>query len=402
MTKLNLNAAVISALPKLEQGQSIFWDAKLKGFGVRLTKSAASYICEARVKGRTRRVTVAPVGTLTVAEARKEAQKQLGQMATDVDPNKVKAEARAKGITFGEAKTKFLNKTKLSENSRYDYGRVFAAYFSDWEKRELQSITPQMFAKRFTKLQKDSGQATANKALRVFRSMWNYTRTVNLVDGMPILPECPIFIVMAEGAYEEVERRNTTVHEALPQWFAALADLDAPRIRDADRAAGRRFRDYAELCLRTGLRASEAASMRCEDVDFADNTFTVRNTKNGTDHTLPIVPQIAEILERSIAGRTTGYVFPAKTKTGHLGQPQKLLVRTRETMGQHWSMHDLRRSFATIATMLKIDGYTLKTLLNHSRKNNDVTLGYVNLSADDLRHDMQRINDKIDKVAKAD
>ena len=141
--------------------------------------------------------------------------------------------------------------------------------------------------------------------------------------------------------------------------------------------------------------------MRCEDVDFEGNTLTVRGTKNGTDHTLPIVPQIAEILERRIAGRRSGYVFSANTKTGYMGQPQKLLRRTRKSMGQHWNLHDLRRSFATIAITLKIDGYTLKTLLNHSRKHNDVTLGYVNLTADDLRHDMQRINDEIDNLAQA-
>ncbi len=401
MALQTLNSSVIQALPNPDHGQKVYFDTKLKGFGVRVTQNAKTYICESRVKGRKRRVSIAPVGTLTVAEARKEAQKQLGMMATDVDPNKLKAEQRAKRITLGEAKTKFLEKPKLGSKTRYDYSRVFNAYFSDWNKRELQSITPQMFAKRFTKLQKENGQATANKALRVFRSMWNYTRTVHLIDGTPVLLECPLFIVTAERAYEEVERRTTTVHEALPQWFSALADLDAPTIRDADKAAGRRFRDHATLCLRAGLRTSEAASMRCEDVDFEGNTLTGRGTKNGTDHTLPIVPQIAEILERRIAGRRSGYVFSANTKTGYMGQPQKLLRRTRKSMGQHWNLHDLRRSFATIAITLKIDGYTLKTLLNHSRKHNDVTLGYVNLTADDLRHDMQRINDEIDSLAQA-
>ena len=63
MPKLNLNAAVMAALPKPDRGQEIVWDAKLRGFGVRLTRSAATYICESRVKGRTRRVTLAPVGT---------------------------------------------------------------------------------------------------------------------------------------------------------------------------------------------------------------------------------------------------------------------------------------------------------------------------------------------------
>lgn len=396
MTKLNLNAAVISALPKPEQGQSIFWDAKLKGFGVRLTKSAASYICEARVKGRTRRVTVAPVGTLTVAEARKEAAKQLGMMATDVDPNKVKAEARAKGITFGDAKTQFLAKPKLGDKTRYDYSRVFTAYFSDWNKKELQSITSDMFAKRFTKLQKENGQATANKALRVFRSMWNYTRLKNLVDGQPTMPPCPLFVVKADELEKKLEPREDTVLEALPQWFDCLENLDTA----AHRAAGDAFRDYVQLLLRTGLRASEGAAMRWESVDLDAGTFTVRNTKNGSDHTLPIASQVAAILERRHNGQTEGYVFPADGRTGHLGQPRKYLDKHRTAMGLHWNLHGLRRSFATVATIAKIDGYTLKALLNHSRKTNDVTLGYVNLTTEDLRKPMQAISDRIDKIGK--
>lgn len=396
MTKLNLNAAVISALPKPEQGQSIFWDAKLKGFGVRLTKNAASYICEARVKGRTRRVTVAPVGTLTVAEARKEAQKQLGQMATDVDPNKAKAEARAKGITLKEAKTKFLAKPKLGDKTRYDYSRVFTTYLSDWNKKELQSITSDMFAKRFTKLQKENGQATANKALRVFRSMWNYTRLKNLVDGQPTLPPCPLFVVKADELETKLEPRKDTVLKDLPQWFACLENLDTA----AHKAAGDAFRDYVQLLLRTGLRASEGAAMRVEDVDFENNTLTVRKTKNGSDHTLPMVPQIAEILKRRIGARTRGYVFPANNKTGYLGQPRKYLDKHRAAVGLHWNLHGLRRSFATVATIAKIDGYTLKALLNHSRKTNDTTLGYVNLTTEDLRKPMQAISDEIDKLGK--
>lgn len=399
MTKQTLTAASIADLPHPETGQKFIWDTKQSGFGLRVTPGAKAFIVQNRVGGKTRRVKLANVGTLTVAEARKQAAKQLGEMASGQDPNAAKAKAKAKGITLAQAVTKFLAKPKLAEKSRYDYGRVFITYFADWNDKPLKDITPDMFSKRFARLQKDNGQATANKALRVFRSMWNYTRIVHLVDGMPVLPECPLFIVKAENAYSETERRTGTVLDTLPAWFAALAGLDNDMLRNTDRAAGCTFADYATLLLRTGLRASEAASMRCEDIDLAGGTLTVRDTKNGTDHTLPTVPQVAEILERRMAGKTEGYLFPANNKTGFLGQPRKLLDRTRQTMGQHWNLHDLRRSFATVATTLKIDGYTLKTLLNHSRKSNDVTAGYVNLNADDLREDMQRINNRIDELA---
>lgn len=64
MPQILLNASVIDALPKPETGQRIYYDSKLPGFGVRITKSAKSYIAEARASGRKRRVTIASVGVL--------------------------------------------------------------------------------------------------------------------------------------------------------------------------------------------------------------------------------------------------------------------------------------------------------------------------------------------------
>jgi len=75
MVKVNLNASVIAELQLSPRGQTIVWDTKLKGFGVRLTKSAKSFICESRVAGRTRRVTIGSTNLFRVAEARKEAKK---------------------------------------------------------------------------------------------------------------------------------------------------------------------------------------------------------------------------------------------------------------------------------------------------------------------------------------
>ena len=45
-----LNSSVISELPFTESGQKIHFDAKVRGFGVRVTKSSKTYICEGRVE----------------------------------------------------------------------------------------------------------------------------------------------------------------------------------------------------------------------------------------------------------------------------------------------------------------------------------------------------------------
>lgn len=57
-------------------------------------------------------------------------------------------------------------------------------------------------------------------------------------------------------------------------------------------------------------------------------------------------------------------------------------------------MHDLRRTFITIAESLDIPAYALKRLLNH-KMNGDVTAGYIMLDVERLRNPMQMIADHI-------
>ncbi len=60
-------------------------------------------------------------------------------------------------------------------------------------------------------------------------------------------------------------------------------------------------------------------------------------------------------------------------------------------------MHDLRRTFITIAESLDIPAYALKKLLNH-KMTNDVTAGYIVADVERLRIPMQKITDYLKKV----
>lgn len=57
-------------------------------------------------------------------------------------------------------------------------------------------------------------------------------------------------------------------------------------------------------------------------------------------------------------------------------------------------MHELRRTFITIAESLDIPAYVLKRLMNH-KMSNDVTAGYIIVDVERLRKPMQLITDYI-------
>ena len=66
--------------------------------------------------------------------------------------------------------------------------------------------------------------------------------------------------------------------------------------------------------------------------------------------------------------------------------------------GITFTLHDLRRTFITVAESLDIPAYALKRLLNH-KMSNDVTAGYIITDVERLRIPMQRITDYMLRTA---
>jgi len=73
-------------------------------------------------------------------------------------------------------------------------------------------------------------------------------------------------------------------------------------------------------------------------------------------------------------------------------EPRKQMARVIQESGVHFTIHDLRRTFITVAESLDISAYALKRLLNH-KMSNDVTAGYIIKDAERLRAPMQKITD---------
>jgi len=70
------------------------------------------------------------------------------------------------------------------------------------------------------------------------------------------------------------------------------------------------------------------------------------------------------------------------------------VVKARTISGIYFSIHDLRRTFITIAESLSIREYTLKRLMNHKNAR-DVTAGYIIKEIESLRQPMEKISNFI-------
>ena len=69
------------------------------------------------------------------------------------------------------------------------------------------------------------------------------------------------------------------------------------------------------------------------------------------------------------------------------------------TMMPDWITYDLPRTYLTTAESLDLNAYTLKALANHRQPRDDVTGGYLKLTAERLRAPAQQVEDKLLKLA---
>jgi integrase len=154
------------------------------------------------------------------------------------------------------------------------------------------------------------------------------------------------------------------------------------------------IRDYLLLVQFTGLRKEEAACLAWSNIDLRAKTLTVKDTKNHLDHILPLSDLLFDMLQRRKVEAVNEYVFHGANGVGRIVEQRKQMIRVTEESGVSFIIHDLRRTFITIAESLDISSYALKRLLNH-KMNNDITAGYIINDVERLRAPMQKITDHL-------
>jgi integrase len=397
MPNLHLTKTAVESLPNSEARVAFYRDTRLPGFGLRISGATKAFFVEKRVNGRTVRVTLGRYPHLTPDLARNRAQVVLGQMALGVDPIATKRATRAAAVTLREALSEYLAARKsLKPRTRSEYERECRIAFGDWLDRPLAVISRDAVTQRHARHGAEHGKAAANRAFRVLRAICNFARArFEGLDGAPLLPANPVERLTQTRAWFKEVRRQTIVNaEQLPAWFEAVEALG----ERADN--GSVVRDYLLVLLFTGLRREEAARLRWSDIDLKARTLTIPDTKNGKPHTLPLAPYVSELLIRRRSLGILPFVFPGDGQTGHLIETRRHLKRVRASSCVYFTLHDLRRTFATIAAGI-VPAYALKALLNH-RSGGDVTAGYVVASAEHLRGHADRVAERILALAGKD
>ena len=388
---MKLNKSNVDAIVLTEKGQAIHRDSDLIGFAVRATTKSKSYIVERRHEGKLYRVTIGKTNEITPVEAKKKAQTILADIANGEYEKKKES---SNEVTLEQAFDLYLKQRKLKPLSINTYHHCIDTFLSDWKSKPIFDISKKDVFDRFIKLTEYS-PTQANLTLKMFGSIWRFAQVHWSTDENPILKHNPIDVIPAKRGWNKTKARTRHLDESnIHVFYNAVLNYFTERSLYDD-ASKNAVRDLVLFVMYTGCRRNEAQTLKWENVDIEKGLFIFKDPKNGDDHLLPMGDHLFEIIKQRYELKNNEYVFPGSnmvSKAKHVSGAQGLLEAVREQTGIEISLHDLRRTFATICNNLDYGPYTIKRLLNHrSGAKNDVTGGYVQVSIKKLRLAMNDI-----------
>lgn len=152
-----------------------------------------------------------------------------------------------------------------------------------------------------------------------------------------------------------------------------LTQEEAARLMEGLRNRSEDTYRIAVLSLYTGMRAGEIFGLRGEDIDLAEGTISIKNSKNGRARTAYMTKVIREMFDAMelIPGRP---VFPARDG-GVRKEVPDTFERAVDELGLNDSLadvrdrvvfHTLRHTYATWLVSEGVPLYTVSKLLGHS------------------------------------
>lgn len=363
--------------------QSIFWDGKTPGLGLRVTAAGAkSYIFESRLHGKTVRLTIGDVRTWTVARAQAEATRLKTLTDQGIDPRQIRIEqqakaeatkqqAKAQATTVGDAWTAYLAHHETRWGARHLADHANLSQSGGLPKKRGQGLTkagvlrPLMVyrmrditADVLTAWQSQEAETRANNArqgFELFRAFWRWCASRPEYAGV-VDPSA----VESKDVRAEVPRRNSKRFDVLERahlvgWFGAVRVLGNPVISA-----------YLQGLILTGARREELAALRWGDVDFRWSALWVKDKVREEGRKIPLTPHLASLL--AALPRRNEWVFSSPaSKAGRIQEPRIPHNRALDTAGlPHVSLHGLRRTFASLAEWVEMPKGVVAQIMGHA------------------------------------
>ncbi len=343
---------------------ALFFDQKLRGFGLRVTRHGGKvFIAQYRAGGKVRRVVIGAFGAVTPAEARNRAKVYLGAAADgrDLDAEKkakvVATKQQAIDDTFSfDALVKAWAKARATDR-RPSYldeavkccNRNLAA----WKDRPATSISVREAVALLDEIKAEKGTVTANRTLAYARAAYSWALKRQMIDKNP-------FMGIERPGRETTRERVLSAAELRAIWAACqtLSPL---------------MRAYVCTLMLTLQRREEVAGMQWTELDEDQTAWNLpgQRAKNGRTTIVHLSGPVRELLSAMPKIDGNPYVFAGEKKGQSVRgfnsakvQIDEALVTAGHALSP-WCFHDFRRAGVTALAGLGHAPHVCDRILNH-------------------------------------
>jgi integrase len=334
---------------------------------------AKTYAVRFKQFGKSKKLTVGPVGAFSLAEARAMAREALCEAARGNDPCELKKAARA-AAAAADRQSEDLIETRLDEfisrhvsklKSSADVTRLLRKELHPWKGRRVQDIARRDVLKLIDDVHERGSPTTARRLLANLKRFFSWLIERDVLQSSPCASVRPPSL--------EVHRDRV------------LSDDELRLVLLAADALGYPFGPMIWLLALTGQRRREVAAMEWQELTLSGDkplwSLPASRTKNGRAHDVPLAAPALRILQTvpRIRGNESRFVFTTTGNTPVSGfsrakallDRQMLAIARSEAQGpgkvklQSWRVHDLRRTSASGMARLGVALAVVERTLNH-------------------------------------
>ncbi len=373
--RMKLTDAAVARLRPREREYTV-WDTRIAGLGVRVRPTGGrSWVLLLDRGGRTRRVSLGPVGVKSLEEVRRECHARKANPEPEKEARPAQPVPLFRDFVAGPWKEAHFDgyKPSTQRTARYQLaGQLLPAFGS----KPLDRIGEAAIRRWFERYSR-TAPGNANPCLARLRQILNFALACGHIEVNPVGRIAP-------------NRRTALTRFLSREELARLhAALDAQTRKSARQQA-----DIVRLLLLTGCRRSEITGLRWSEV--REDGLALTDAKTGP-RTVPLGSGARAILDRQ--PRTgSPFVFPSPCDPARPRSPDlPLWYRVRREAGiGDVRLHDLRHTMASHAVMNGVPVPVVSRLLGHSSVR--MTLRYAHLADRDIEAAAERVGQAMSAV----
>ncbi len=370
LTKASISQAALDET--LDRGVITLWDTDLRGFGVRIgppndkyQNGKISYFVQSRIGGRGSReirYVFAQYPSMDIPQARILALTLIAKIKNNIDIAKEKrslfAQRRAE---FEASKTQkfreiFEQYRKVRSDGTYYWERDFIYYQNKYFFPTLGNVSIKDITKDDIRglLKAMEHKSMAKRAEQILRPFFKWCLQEDIIPQNPMIDLAPL---------PKSKSRNRVLSKVeLIAFWKATEELKKDQSL---------FGHVYQLLLLTGQRLREIAHMERNELDLAQQTFTLsaKRSKNDLSHIVHLSPLALAVIS-SVTVKSNELVFSYRgSKLSGFSVSKSILDRTMQRYLdkplEPFQLRDLRRTFATNCAELGINHNIADRILNH-------------------------------------